>query len=355
MIFTLKINFSSIYAGNYLRYLLLAALLFVILPIIAFIYPGIEKGIDLTGGTLIIVKTEKHVDPVFLEGILSKYELTELKIVPFSGGVQIHFGSSKKIDNASKILKDANNLFNSDPQQSLALCHSAFSQLSTLYKAEVPIDPKTCIEEGHKALVLSKESLKESISMDLIKSLELNESEAQRIQYTEIAPALGELFWRTAVSALIISCLVLFLLMFIFFREFIPVVAILQAAVFDVLCALAAYAVLKIPFSLTSLSAILMLIGYSIDTDIMLTAKVLKGTGKPRDNATLAMKTGLMMTGVSLITFAVMMIFSSIYSIDIIFSISVVLFYGLLGDIFSTWFVNAPLILWYTEKKMRQR
>ncbi|MCX8190316.1 MAG: hypothetical protein N3F05_03780 [Candidatus Diapherotrites archaeon] len=352
---TLKVNFSKVYGKNYKLYMILPAILFFVLPIIAFIYPGIERGVDLSGGTLIIVRSERQMAYERLESALSKYELAELSIVPFSGGVQIHFGASKKIEAASRYIKDAESTLSSSPQQSYASCQKAFSELSALFKAEAPKDPKECIEEARKTVILSRDSLKDSINKDIKVTLNLNEVEVEKIQYTEISPALGALFWDSAIKAIIIATVLLIVLMFIFFRDFFPVIAILQAGLFDVLFALAALALLRVPFSLVTLSALLMLVGYSIDTDIMLTARVLKGSGKPKDNAASALKTGLTMTGITLITAAIMLVFSSIYAIDIIFGISVVLFFGLLGDLISTWLMNAPAIIWYVEKKVTKQ
>ncbi|MEM4598603.1 MAG: hypothetical protein QW400_02840 [Candidatus Diapherotrites archaeon] len=351
MVYTIKIDFSRVYAKNYKRYMILPVILFFVLPIIAFIYPGIERGIDLSGGTLIIVRSERQISSENLEGVLSKYDLTELTVVPFSGGVQVHFGASKKIEAASRYIKDAESTLSSNPQQSQAYCQNAFSELSPFYKAEAPKDPKECIEEARKAILLSRDFLKESINRDIKATLNLTESEVERIQYTEISPALGALFWGAAIKAVVIAAILLFVLMFIFFRDFFPVIAILQAGLFDVLFALAALALLRVPFSLVTLSALLMLVGYSIDTDIMLTARVLKSSGKPSDNAASALKTGLTMTGITIVTAAIMLVFSSIYAIDIIFGISVVLFFGLVGDLISTWLMNAPAIVWYVEKK----
>ena len=39
---------------------------------------------------------------------------------------------------------------------------------------------------------------------------------------------------------------------------------------------------------------------------------------------------------------------------EIIFNISSVLLFGLIGDLISTWFMNAPLLMWYMERKSKR-
>jgi preprotein translocase subunit SecF len=37
--------------------------------------------------------------------------------------------------------------------------------------------------------------------------------------------------------------------------------------------------------------------------------------------------------------------------INIIFEISAIVLFGMVGDLIATWFTNAPILLWYWEKK----
>jgi len=146
------------------------------------------------------------------------------------------------------------------------------------------------------------------------------------------------------------------LVIFVVFREIVPSLAVIGAATFDVLAALAAMAVLGIPLSLASIPALLMLVGYSVDTDIMLTTKVLKRRdADPRTRAQDSLLTGLTMTGTTLVAVAFMTVLSFYAQIFVVFDLAVVLFFGLIGDLISTWFMNAPVLLWYAEKKAKRR
>jgi len=333
--------------------MLVPAVLFIILPILIFVYPGLKKGIDITGGTLVIVRTENTADLKAVEDSLAKFNLTELKIIPFSGGVQIQFGANTNLENVSNLIKDANSALKADPQRALNLCKQAYAEMQKLANVSAPENPEQCVAEAQNALLLARESFRELLNREIIKQFKLTDEQAQKIQYTEVSPALGALFWQNAIYVVILAAIAIVILMFIFFRELIPVIAILQAALFDVLCGLAILAILQVPLSITAISALLMLLGYSVDTDIMLTTRVLKGSGNPRNNAAYALKTGLTMTGTTIMAVGPMSLFSFIYGIDIIFTISIVLLFGLLGDLLSTWLMNAPIVLWYTERKSK--
>jgi preprotein translocase subunit SecF len=352
----LKTLLERAYSGNYRRYMIIPAILFVLFPLIIFVYPGLEKGIDVSGGTLIIVRTDKQVDVAKLSDALAKFGFTELKVVPFSGGVQIQFGVNKTLESASKLLYDAKNVVSSDPQQSLQLCMQAYAALKPYIDMQAPSEPEKCVEKGFEALASARDAFNDALDREISLQLGLaGEQLAQRIQHTEVSPALGELFWRHAIQVLIIAAIAIFIVIFAFFRDFIPTIAIILAAMFDILAALTALAILRIPFSLATVSAMLMLVGYSVDTDIMLTTRIFKGTGHIREDASSALRTGLTMTGTTLIAVSIMALFSVTWGIETIISISIVLLFGLIGDLISTWFMNAPMLLWYVEKKGKMR
>jgi preprotein translocase subunit SecF len=106
-----------------------------------------------------------------------------------------------------------------------------------------------------------------------------------------------------------------------------------------------------IPLTLPSFAALMMLIGYSLDTDILLTTRILKRKGDPRENAYDAMKTGLTMSGTGMIAFGALFALSLMTHIPTYFEISAVALAGLVGDMFATWGINAVMILHYKLKR----
>jgi preprotein translocase subunit SecF len=102
-----------------------------------------------------------------------------------------------------------------------------------------------------------------------------------------------------------------------------------------------------------SLVALIMLIGYSVDTDILLTTRMLKRKRGELDEAVDgALKTGLTMTGTTFVVMVVVLIVSTFFThLQELTSIASVLLLGLLADVTSTWFMNAGILKWYIEEK----
>jgi preprotein translocase subunit SecF len=102
-----------------------------------------------------------------------------------------------------------------------------------------------------------------------------------------------------------------------------------------------------------------MLIGYSVDSDILLTTNLLHKKGEIRDRLRGAMKTGVTMTTTTIVAvFAMLLVSSSLHlfsshfaPIPIIRDISVVLLFGLTVDMLNTWLFNAGVLRWYLERK----
>ena len=91
-----------------------------------------------------------------------------------------------------------------------------------------------------------------------------------------------------------------------------------------------------------------MLIGYSVDTDILLTTRVLRSKeGTVFDRVMSAMKTGMIMSTTSLAAVIVAYIFTQS---DVIKQIMLILAIGLAFDIIYTWFQNASILRWSLKK-----
>jgi preprotein translocase subunit SecF len=93
-----------------------------------------------------------------------------------------------------------------------------------------------------------------------------------------------------------------------------------------------------------------MLIGYSVDSDILLTTRVLKRQGKLNDKLMGAFHTGMIMTSTTLAAAAVMFVVSWFGSVQILMEISAVLLIGLVFDLLNTWLTNVGVLKWYVQK-----
>lgn len=161
----------------------------------------------------------------------------------------------------------------------------------------------------------------------------------------------GQTLQGQAIIALLFSFLGMAVVVFIAFRTFIPSIAVVSCALIDMAGTAAGMNVLGIPLTLPTTAALLMLIGYSVDSDILLTMRVLKRQGKLEDKLAGAFRTGIIMTSTALAAVLSLWIVSTLGQIEVIRDIAAVLFVGLVLDIINTWITNATILKWYAEKK----
>nr|WP_302579073.1 protein translocase subunit SecF [Methanobrevibacter arboriphilus] len=174
------------------------------------------------------------------------------------------------------------------------------------------------------------------------------------VSYNAIGPILSEeamtqVYWAMAFAFLFMSITV-----FIIFREPVPSVAVILAAASDIIISMGGMSLFNIPLSIASVGALLMLIGYSVDTDILLTTRLLKRKeGTLVERAREAMKTGMTMS-ITAIASMVVLYLVTIFLIPeatTLTNIAAVLMIGLVADILTTWFMNLGILRWYVEAK----
>ncbi len=190
------------------------------------------------------------------------------------------------------------------------------------------------------------EKVKEVLEKEL--NYELTD-ENSSIEFT--GSSLSQSFYKQLIFALAISFVCMSFVIFFLFRSFIPSIAVIFAAFSDIVIPLALINYLGISISAAGISAFLMLIGYSVDTDILLTSRVLKKReGSVNSRIFSAFKTGIIMTTTALV--AVLPAFFIVPGLpDYFRNIFFILSLGLITDIFSTWFTNAGIIKWYTLRR----
>jgi len=166
----------------------------------------------------------------------------------------------------------------------------------------------------------------------------------------QIGETFGKSLQSQAVLALIFSFIGMSIVVFLSFRTFVPSGAVVLSAFADMVMTAATMNIVGIPLSLGTLAALLMLIGYSVDSDILLTNRVLKRQGKLNDKLTGAFHTGIIMTSTTLAAAAAMFVVSWFGAVQILMDISAVLLIGLIFDVMNTWLTNVGILKWYVLK-----
>lgn len=353
----MPLSIFSIYEGNYKRCIAIPAALFIACLCAVLVYPGITTGIDLQGGTLIIVRADTEMNQDTAKQVLAeKFDLRDLTAAGISSpagyGLTIQYAYNPVIEDAAAEITVAESLLSTSPDDAKQHAVSALSLLSRYAKTpdQSALTPEQALDAAQLALIDSEEAFNIELEQAIRSTFSLPET--ARFQKREVGATLGETFWENSKLVAITSLVLVVLVVFLFFREFIPSLAVISAAVFDIAAALALMAVFGLPLSLATISALLMLVGYSVDTDIMLTTRLLKRKEHtPRERTVDAMKTGLTMTFTTLAAVSVMFALSYLTQMVVIFEISGVMLFGLLADVVSTWLMNAPVLLWYVERK----
>lgn len=341
------------YEAKYKYYILVPALLFLIAVPLAL---NVEKGIDLKGGNIVIAKTTYKADLASLEQALSqKFSLTGLKVSQSKsllGGegysVRVEYSDNAFLSEYADYLAEAKSAFDSnDSSTVLSLSSKIISGLSS---EDVPSEPKQALFEAERVYSDAEQAFSLSLDSTVKSSLGLPASE--QLLKKNVLRALGQTVAYDALKAVVSAAVLIVLVVLLFFRKLLPSLAIILAAIFDVVFGLALMSLFSVPLSLASISALLMLVGYSVDTDVLLTTRLLKRReGSTSERVLSSMKTGMTMTLTTVVAVIVIIVMSYFMEMSALLEFSAALFFGLLGDLISTWLMNAPMLLWYAEKK----
>ena len=164
-----------------------------------------------------------------------------------------------------------------------------------------------------------------------------------------IGGSLGASFFRETIIALVAAFISMGIVVFLIFRTTVPSLAVIVAAFSDIVVTLAVVDMIGLKISTAGIAAFLMLIGYSVDTDILLTSRVLKRKEHTVfENTVSAFRTGIMMTLTALVAITIAWIFTDS---KVISEIMTILFIGLVADIINTWIQNVAIIRIYMDKK----
>ena len=215
---------------------------------------------------------------------------------------------------------------------------------------ETTTDSRITIKQLKDTNTITIES-KTPITKELLKSAILESgAEYKSSSIHTIGASLGAAFFTEALKALLTAYIFMSLIVFFLFRSFVPSMAIILASFADVTTAIFGMNLLGLNLSMATVAGLLILIGYSIDTDILLSTRVLKrrSEGTVDERIKSSMKTGLTMSLTSIVAMFVLYIISTSIVLD---EIALVIILGLTADIFYTWFQNVGILKIYAEKK----
>ncbi len=172
------------------------------------------------------------------------------------------------------------------------------------------------------------------------------------LSYRSVGAVLSSAALTQVIYTIIFAFIFMSVTVFIVFRNFVPSMAVILAALSDIIIAAGGMSLFGIPLSLASVGALLLLIGYSVDTDILLTTRVLKRReGTITERAMNAMGTGLTMAAASIGSMVALYVIVLVFipSASTLQNIAEVLMIGLVADVLATWLMNLGILRWYME------
>ncbi|WP_423793312.1 protein translocase subunit SecF [Methanocaldococcus indicus] len=265
-------------------------LILLVFSILLITFKGIPKSIDITGGTEITIKVNEKIDILKLKQELEG--LADVKELKSTTGYYI-------------VIK--------------------------------------CKQEN---VNIVKQKLKEFFKVDSLSKLDYSEK--------VIGPTLSQKFFEDGLKALSFAFLFMAIVIYVTFRKPLVSGVIIFCALSDIIITLGGMSLFNIELSSATIAALLMVIGYAVDSNILLTTKVLKRLTKDFDEVYKeAFKTGLTM---SLTTISAMLILYLVVKFVIpiayvLSNISSVIIIALIADILNTWFLNAGILKYMVSKK----
>jgi preprotein translocase subunit SecF len=208
------------------------------------------------------------------------------------------------------------------------------------------------ISEGGRASAVIIEA--SDVSVDDLKSavpefgVQLAEG---KYSVESMGSSLGQRFFGQTLKAVIIAFVLMSVVVYFTFRSVIPSLFVIFSAACNIISTVAVLSLLNIKLSTSGIAALLMLIGYAVDTNILLTTKVLKRRtegGSIHQRTVSAMRTGLTMTLCALTSSIIGYFF---IQSDTIRQIMIIVTIGLLFDVVYTWFMNAGILRKHMERK----
>ena len=335
-------NFENWYDKNYKKLLIApVAILTISLIFLAFFYSStgdiIYKDVSLTGGTTITILTE--ISSEDLENLISKtISDFEVKTISDNSGNQIELIITVGEENSEslEILLEEFLGYELTSENSSKETTSA-SLSSDFYKQLIVAIILAFFWMAAVVYLIFKKGRKTKTKIVFINIL--------------FGFFMGNYFLsiNKFLSGLIFFIFATYLIS-TYIKNSVPAFAVMFSAFADIVMTLAVVDLIGMKISTAGIVAFLMIIGYSVDTDILLTTRLLKKKGKGINEAlSEAFKTGTTMTltSITAITFALISIYSFSSVLNQIFTILLI---GLGFDLFNTWITNASIIKWYVEK-----
>jgi len=373
----ISMEFPNIYEKNYKYYILLPLILVILSILLIFFIKPLQLGIDFKSGIEIQIISPKELDINFLKNLLEKEKYTVYSIQsdksPAGYLTYIQISRSPSLVKAEELKSkffEVNkelvwleiSLNSQNPANSSIEKYNQEREKANRYADELfkLAGLKQNASEYSSVNLLAKKIQEvfgqiSSSENNKIRNILATNLSLDSISIKERTAVLSSDFLNKAAFVAIISIILIVIVVFLIFKSFVPSVAVISGAFADIVFALGFMSLFSIPLDLPTFATLLMLVGFSLDTDIVLTMNLLRRSeGSIRTRAYEAMKTGATMSLSTMVAFLTLILIGLITKIQLYFVIGVVGFAGLIGDLIATWLFNAVILIYYLESLEKQ-
>jgi preprotein translocase subunit SecF len=272
----------------------------ILLSIVSFVLIAVQQfnfGIDFVGGVSIEVRTQESVDITQMRRVLNNLEIGEISIQNFGqdNSLSIRIGGYKQSISAEEVID------------------------------------------------LVKNTLKNNFS---------SEFDYRKIDY--VGPQVGNQLIKAGAMALLFSFLGIMIYIWIRFEWYFGL-GVIIALVHDVILTLGFLSFTQIDFNLSTIAAILTIIGYSVNDSVVIYDRMRENFKKFRE------KTIDEVTNVSInetLSRTTLTVFSTllanlalvIWGGEAIYSFSILVFFGIIAGTYSSIFISAPILTIFSKK-----
>jgi preprotein translocase subunit SecF len=365
---------------DFVKYRNIAVAISIVLNILvllgAFVWPGLNYGVDFAGGTELQIQSKQKMDPGDLRELVGKLGFGEPTVQTYGAAGENQF--LVRVERISLLTKERAAAIQTGvaqvlPVQSMHFDPEVGDKLDFTFKQPVDeavlrsavekagtsvkeVRPLLAREGQDREYTVMTQGTGDKIGQALREKYGKDQVEVVRTDY--VGSQVGQELKKDGILAVLYAMgIILLYVGFRFDFRFSPGVVI--ALIHDAIITLGFFVVSRREFNLTSVTAILTVVGYSVNDTIVVydrireNAKRFKGKAL-RDLINLSINEMLGRTILTSGATALSLLGLIFYGVGTIQDFALAMLVGIISGTYSTWYIASPMTIWI-EEHMDQR
>jgi preprotein translocase subunit SecF len=366
---------------DFVKYRGIAVVISVILNVLvllgAFVWPGLNYGVDFAGGTELQIQSKKKIDAGDLRETVSKLGFGEPTVQAYGNPSENQF--LVRVERIALLTKEKAQEIKSAVSQTLPVQNMRFDpdvgdKLDFTFKQPVDenalraavektgttvkeVRPLLAREGQDREYSVTTQGTGDKIGQALREKYGQDQVEVVRTDY--VGSQVGQELKKDGILALLYAMgMILVYVGFRFDFRFSPGVVI--ALIHDAIITLGFFVVSRREFNLTSVTAILTIVGYSVNDTIVVYDRIRENAkrfkGKPlRDLINLSINEMLGRTILTSGATALSLLGLIFYGVGTIQDFALAMLVGIISGTYSTWYIASPMTIWIEEHMAQKK